>query len=50
MEVKDLIELLSAVPENWEVYVDNPDRSEDYFVDDVWMGNKTHQVFIQTAE
>lgn len=48
MQVSDLIELLEQCDKDKLVYVENPDRTTDYFCDGVHV-DKT-AVFIQTAE
>jgi hypothetical protein len=50
MTVNELITELLQLPQDWEIYVDNPSRTQDYFVDGIQADAKQEQVFIQTAD
>ena len=48
MIVSELIELLEKCDQRFEVYIENPDRTQDYFVDKILIDNCA--AFIQTSE
>lgn len=50
MEVSELQKALSYMPETAEVYIENPDRTEDYFLDHLKLSDDGTKVFIETAE
>lgn len=49
MTIRELIELLSQWPQDYEVYVNASDEKEDYFVDTITAKHSKRQVFIETA-
>ena len=50
MTVKELIELLQTVPEDFDVFIDSPDKTQDYYVEGIDPHMLHKQVFIQTTE
>ena len=48
MTVSDLIALLEKCDQDKEVYIENTDRTHDFFCDGVHVDNKA--VFIQTTD
>ena len=50
MTAEELIAALSAIPGNYEVYIEPPDADSDFFVNAVKFNRKKAQVFIETAE
>jgi len=48
MTVSELIALLEKCHQEMEVFIEGPDRKQDYFCDGVFVDNNA--VFIQTAE
>jgi hypothetical protein len=50
MTVEELINHLMQVDPNFDVYVNSPDSSQDFFVEGVSTYNIKEQVFIETSE
>ena len=50
MKVKEIIESLSCCNGDFDVHVETPDGSDDFFVDGVRYEGEKHQVFIETSQ
>jgi hypothetical protein len=49
MTARDLIKLLSLYPD-MEIYINTPDREQNFFVDSISINAIENQLFIETAE
>jgi hypothetical protein len=50
MTIKELISILMDIDPDYEIYVNNPTDTENYFVDRIEENHQRKQAFIRTAE